>query len=86
MVSCEACSLRTDNPCNRATGKIHWDGVVVKECAEEISPASIVLENTPPFLHLIERVVLFGYCWLCKVHLNFTCHHRLDLLVCLGFL
>lgn len=32
-----------------------------------------------------EGIVLFGYCWLCKVYLNFTCHH-LDLLVCLSFL
>lgn len=32
-----------------AAGKIRWDGVAVKECAEEISPASIVLENTPHF-------------------------------------
>lgn len=44
-----------------AAGKIHWDGVVLllllEECAQEISPASTVLENAPHF----PSILLFGH-------------------------
>lgn len=55
-------------------------GWTLLERTEKILPAFVVWENALVSPPPSGRVLLFGYCWLCKVYMNLI-SHQLDLYV-----